>query len=310
MKALTSKIKELLGKKPNGSLGNLHHKLEGRFTFVLTKPDGTSRTVADFPNLITNGGLDRIGSGLTYLGYIHLGTGSTAPTFTDAALTSFLASSNTSASTLDQVSTCANSSPYYAQYTINKRFAAGIATGNLAEVGVSWSNTTGSLFSHALILDGGGNPTTITKLADEVLDVLYTLRIYISLADVSATVNGYATVIRAAYATTVYTGSIGWSYSFSAVAIHFFTTQTLGAITSAPSGTTASIETCTFNAYVDGTYTRTGQVYAGLNNGNANLGSLLFKAGFGTYQVSFTPVIPKDNTKILTIAWSISWGRV
>jgi hypothetical protein len=321
MKTLVSRIKDFLLTKLVKSVrpvGHIHQKLEGRFTFVLTKPDGTSRTVADFSNLITDGGLDRIGSGSPYLDYIHLGTGSTSPTFADTALTTFLASSSTAAPTLDNVSTTAVSSPYYVQYTMNKRFAAGIATGNLTEVGVSWSSTTGSLFSHALILDGGGNPTTITKLADEVLDVLYTFRVYAPLADVSATVGGYSTVLRAAQVTTANVYPLnGWhAQSFGVTSNGYtglgtYSTQTLGAITSYPSGT-ASSSTSSLDTYVNGTYTRTGTFSCGLTEGNSagGIGSIGFKAGFGTFQCSFTPVIPKDSTKVLTITWSISWGRV
>lgn len=309
MKTLVLNIKELLNKKRKNDLGNLHYKLEGRFTFVLTKPDGTSRTVADFPNLITNGGLDRIGSGNGFLNYIHLGTGSTTPTFTDTALTTFLASSTDAAPTLNDVSTCANSSPYYAQYTINKRFAAGIATGNLTEVGVSWSASTGSLFSHALILDDGGNPTTITKLADEVLDVLYTLRVYAPLVDVSATVNGYSTVIRASSVT--YTQN--WSASvFSLSGGRAFSTQTLGSITQQPGGAFYGAQSIYFSAYVNGSYSRKVTLDFGLTHGNVpgGIGSLTLHAGFGDYQCSFTPVIPKDSTKVLTFTFIISFGRV
>lgn len=52
----------------------------------------------------------------------------------------------------------------------------GVAAGNLSEVGMGWGNS--NLWNRALIKDINGNPTTITILSDEYLDVVSEIRIY------------------------------------------------------------------------------------------------------------------------------------
>ena len=132
---------------------------------------GKKRLLADwFPNLITNIGLDRIATNADFMSYCHVGTNSTTPTINDTALRTFVGSTNTITTSTYTVN---STSPYYASFIRVYRFNAGIAIGNLSEVGIGWSATgTGSvLFSRALILDSYGNPTTITFLSDEYLDV-------------------------------------------------------------------------------------------------------------------------------------------
>ena len=147
----------------------------GWFKIEATRPDGTRRVLADwFPNLILNGGLDRMGANPDYLSWCQVGSGSTAPVAAQTALVNRIAGTSTQQ---NNVSGAQASAPYYGWYRRTYRFAQGVAAGNLSEVGVGWA-TSGSLFSRALILDGGGSPTTITVLSDEVLDVTYELRRY------------------------------------------------------------------------------------------------------------------------------------
>jgi len=308
------KLKELF--KPTAFAKVFRFLLEGRYTLVVTKPDGTSRVVADFPNLITNGGLDRIGdvstSNADIITHAQVGTGTTAPAFTDSSLTTFLAASNTPAPTLDNAQTVASTAPYYAQITLNKRFEAGVATGNLSEVGVGWSSGANTLFSHARILDSGGSPTSITILADEVLDVLYTLRVYAPDTDVTATISGYSVTSRAAYVTT---DSQWFARIFQSQTGAVYGTQTLGAVTgglSESNGVDGDIAHAFVGTYTAGTYTRQGETNFALTKGNiaGGIGSMLIHAGFGSFQVKFDPKIPKDDTKILTISWAVSWARI
>src|SRR5690606_8917143 len=113
------------------------------------------------------------------------------------ALGSRIASSNTVPSNTAGTTSAA---PYYTWMRKTFRFAAGVATGNLSEVGISWL-TTGALFSRALILDSGGLPTTITVLADEVVDVTYEFRIMAKTDDETGSVT--------------FTGSIGGTYDWT-----------------------------------------------------------------------------------------------
>lgn len=310
---LANFVKNKVCKHLTPAIASLRYTLEGRFAlFVSRVGDAASpKLVSEFLNLITDGGLDRIGSGTGYLSFIHVGTGNTSPTFTDTTLTNFRAASSANSPIAPATATCANSAPYYAEYQMTKRFAAGEATGNLAEVGVAWSAGANSLFSHALILDTGGNPTTISLANDEILDVQYTLRVNITSADVSATVNGYATVLRVSEATN----TNAWkAYSFIVSQGSAFSTQTLGAVTGKPAGSsyTQAEGTTVFDAYVSGTYSRSGSSTFGLDYGNApgGIGSVILPVGFGIWQMNFDPVISKDNTKLLVLNWTTSWARV
>lgn len=315
MKKLTdfakNKICKLLAPRL-ASLSPMLYTLEGRFSLFVSKVGDLSspRLVADFPNLITNGGLDRIGSGDSFLNFIQVGTGNTLPTVTDTSMTNFRAATSTTTPTAPDTSICANSAPYYTEYQMSKRFAAGEATGNLAEVGVAWGAGANTLFSHALILDTGGNPTTISLANDEILDVQYTLRVNAPTVDVTATVNGYTTTTRAARVTDTNTWKAhGFSLWWGSV----FSTQTLGDVTSMPSGQSYSQVTggTVFDTYVSGTYSRTGSSTFHLDYGNApgGIGSAFLIVGFGAWQLSFDPVIPKDNTKQLVLNWTTSWTR-
>jgi len=292
----------------------LHTNLEGRYTLTKIKPDGSSSIVAEFPNLITNIGLDRMGTDGDFLNYIYLGTGSATPSFTDTAMNVFRAASSTS-STGSDVFTAASTSPYYGQITKVMRFAAGVATGNLTEVGVGWSNTgaSNSIFSRALILDNGGNPTSISLLADEILDVTYTLRWYVPLTDVDTTVSGYVTKIRAAYATGP-DNNLNWSFnSFGTIGTLFLgNSDVLGTILTSPTGQSAINKTVSLDTYIPSSYSRTFTITIQLNDGNIvdGIGSAVIKHGLGTYQVSFTPKILKDGTKSLSLTFTSSWGRL
>src|SRR5690606_4774599 len=69
------------------------------------------------------------------------------------------------------------------EITVSHQFGQGQAAGNLSEIGIQHTSTSGPLWSRALILDGQGNPTTITVLPDDFLTCYYTLRIMIPKED-------------------------------------------------------------------------------------------------------------------------------
>src|SRR5574337_29456 len=173
---------------------SLDFKLKARYKMEAHKVDSdgniiSTRVAADwFDNLITNIGLEGIGAHTTGYNclYCVVGTGNTTPTFADTNLAAYKAVSNTANpqslwTAVGQTTT----SPYYVILTNKQRFNAGTATGNLSEVGMTTQATssttaaTDKLFSRALILDASGNPTTITILPDEILDVTYQIYLYL-----------------------------------------------------------------------------------------------------------------------------------
>lgn len=299
-------------------LQSIQIPLAGFYSLKAIRPDGSERVLADwFENLILDAGLNRMGTG-TFLDYAQVGTGSTAPAITDTALVARVGSSNT----INTSSTgAASSSPYYGYNRKTFRFAAGTATGNLSEVGVGWAST-GSLFSRALIKDAFGDPTTITVLADEVLDVTYELRSYAPLTDSApAVVNisgtNYTFVIRSAYATSVEawapenqavghaSDSVG---NFGQVVYN----GSIGSITSSPSGSSSNRTTVSNSAYANNSYQRDMTAVWDLNQGNVAGGitALHFYTTLGAFQMSVSPGIPKDLSKVLTMNFRVSWTRV
>ena len=284
----------------------------GWFKIEAIRPDGARRVLADwFPNLILNGGRNRMGANSDYLYWCQVGSGSTAPVAAQTALVNRIAGTNTHR---NEANGAQASAPYYGWYRRTYRFAQGVAAGNLSEVGVGWA-TSGSLFSRALILDGGGSPTTITVLSDEVLDVTYELRRYPGTVDLTGTVvlDGvtHNWVSRAAAVTDQYSWAAAGAMALDQAAAY---NGNIGAVTALnPSGTSGSLSVTPL-AYSSGSYTRAATVSAGLNQSNLSGGirSILIRSaatGIGGYQIQFDPAIPKDDTKVLTLTIRHTWAR-
>src|SRR5690554_2149556 len=110
----------------------MHYKVSGFYKLQVCRPDGSVRDSAEFPNLVTDAGLNRMGANSDYLNWCQVGTGSTAPTVSDTALAARVAGS----ATASESNGAQPSAPYYSWRIRTFTFAAGTATGNLAEVGV------------------------------------------------------------------------------------------------------------------------------------------------------------------------------
>lgn len=292
--------------------------LSGRYRVKVGSKARGERVVAEFDNLITDTGLDWFGAG-GYMTTCHVGTGSTAPLFTDVRMTTFKAQTS---SVLSSTGVAPTAPDYILAITRTWRFAEGVAAGNLSEIGIgkAWHATNPYLFSHALIVDGGGAPTTLVILADEYLDVEYTLNWGLprdSTGTVTLAGVDYTWTARAANALT-------WTYSAAALTGGFngiFGMSSwvgpIGPITGNPTGVNGSGTNGTKQTYVNGTFYNDFIMTFGLTTANlaGGIGSLLFRhcsdAGFGTYpvQIGFVPNIPKTASKVLTLTHRISWGR-
>src|SRR5690606_33479952 len=161
-------------------------KLGGRFRLVTSKDAECKQVVEDtgfFDNLITNTGMNRVGtvttnstSSLTSFtnlcGRFVVGSGSAVPQFTDTALQNPVAFA-TGNPVLDNESSSYDRGWF--EMTVRHQFGQGEAAGNLSEIGIQHTSASGPLWSRALILDGQGNPTTITVLPDDFLTCYYTL---------------------------------------------------------------------------------------------------------------------------------------
>lgn len=156
----------------------------GRFEFVVSGGQRGEVKLAEMNNNITDIGLDRLG--VAGIGeWCFVGAGNRPASDGDTSL-----ESNTSESNIAHAwNTFYEPGPPPRSAIIKTyRFAKGTATGTHSEVGIGWKETidnklTPRLWSRALIKDSNGDPLSITVLADEVLDVIYTLYMYLDLTD-------------------------------------------------------------------------------------------------------------------------------
>lgn len=293
-------------------------QLEGRFKFQVTRPDGTSRVISDWsPNLILDSGLNRIGSG-GFMTHCMVGGSSAAPSVGQTTLVTKYADSNTILS--DSVGLELSSNYCYIRRTY--RFAAGVAAGNLSEVGVGWSETL--CFSRALIVDMAGIPSTITVLSDEILDVTYEFRMYWPLIDGIATLMideiPYSIVSRASNVgdwhlamMALFVGSGSNSINSFYFGVNAYTggvPADLGGITVGPSMAGSGSGTLSYgSAYVNNSYERSYVGYFIPTPVVLPITAVKFTTVLGIYKLSIDPAIPKDNTNTFYVNVKCQWAR-
>lgn len=287
----------------------------GYFKFeAVNVSTGKRRLLLDwFKNRILDQGLNRLGTE-PFMDYCQVGSGSTAPADNNTGLQSLVA---TTTGVQSNTQGSAASAPYYGWFRRTYRFAAGVAAGNLSEVGVGWG-ASNQLFSRSLIRDAEGNPTTITILSDEFLDVTYEFRLYAPTSDSTFTLTiagvEYTFTMRAAAANSsawIPSGAINAgmnNVSFGGDAFQ----GPMGTDAQYPSGTSA-VGAASKAAYSNNSLQRTGVITFALNNGNLSggIGVVLFSTGgsMGVFQFGVTPKIPKTASTVLTLNYALSWAR-
>lgn len=311
---------------------------------VLNVNTGEERDLTGwFSNLITDVGLDRVGRADTRVSHCHIGTGTGVPSFSDTVLQAPVASTNTTSSRSIESGGSATPGNNWHQWSTTFQFAQSLE-GNFTELGISSrAHTSGTqvLWSRELIRDSQGNPTAITVLEDEILQVSYRLRMYYPLEDVTGQVNiagiDYDYIIRRALQEArdhwiaggpsgnraqFYTGTSTAYNRFPARAYSVDITDGSGQ----PSGSSSEYSNrseLVDNSYVPGSLERVGTIIWGLTDGNfvggirsiaystksSNYNNVELSDGWGAYQIQFDPPIPKDNTLIFEITVGISWAR-
>ena len=300
----------------------------GRFNLIVRKAQTNEivRETGWFDNLVLDQGLDAMAEG-GWFASCKVGTGNSSPVATQTQLDAYKALSINVQTQTQGVSSVA---PYYKWSRKTFRFKAGdFNNTNLSEVAIGLDNTRNGagIWNRALIKDGLGNPTVLTVLADEVLDVLCEIRVYQSQADINGHFNlldkngniiqEIAAVIRPSKITTAKT-TIGVglaamnAYSFNLLRAY---NGDIGGITSTPSGSEVftgnpSQQGLGYSPYVLGSHKLKFTAYYLLGDGNsAPTKSLFIQGVISDYQVSLTPAITKNATQTLNLSYSLSWGR-
>lgn len=193
-------------------------KLAGRFT-VSTIKDGEVTKSLEFPNLILNSGLNYVCQGNSLSSayqQVSVGSGTTPPDVGQTSLVNPIGSPT-------GLSPSPNTEVYdpvahTMTQTVRKRFPIGAVVGNVAEIAMGWGTSTipterVKTFSRALIVDGSGLPTVLPVLADEQLDISYTLVINMPWVEqtTSLTINGVPTTVSSILRTAAYYDTAaGW----------------------------------------------------------------------------------------------------
>lgn len=278
-------------------------------------------------NLITDQGLDALAQQSDVMTHYTVGTSSNVPLVTDTWVYQFVATTSTTVSNIKGVAgTGTGGDPYYGYRRQTKRFDFGTATGNLSELVVGWSATTGTAFMRELIRDGVGNPTTITVLSDEYLEVTYELRYYVPNGDFTGVCtidsDAYNYTMRAASCTSTvwWADSIGLLFTYNAAftSYHEAYTGSIGGITTVPSGNSGTgTQSISVNTYNPGDLYRDFTMTASSSQWNVSGGvirSLVMGCTGNRWQCEYSKVsdgtgIVKNSGITLTVGYRISWDR-
>ena len=310
-----------------GMQGFLRLQCRNKFSGKITQDTGW------FPNTILDAGRNVMATQVGWMDYCQIGTDGVFPlTLAQRQAETALGNHFAGTSTIVSGSTSngqAGAAPYYGWKRKTWRFAAGTFNGgiNLSEAGIGWGTTGSTLISRAPILDPILQlPTTVTPLADELLDVTYELRYYPPLVDVDSpqvTLDGvaYNTLTRAASVT-----GDRWSASIGSVIGQYSAYITdwtaydgnIGTILTGPNGVSAACDNANqYNsAYANNSYQMQVNCITGSTGWNLGSGirSIRLRTTAGDYQTQFNAAIggatiPKTSAYTMTMAWTISWAE-
>ncbi len=306
------------------------------FKLIVRKADTDEivRETPEFHNLVLNTGLAQMAVG-TWINRCCVGTGNSVPVPTQVSLDSFLASTTTEAAgTSNTGGIQVTTEPFYWFGRITWRFAVGVATGNISEIGLGWGNAT--LWNRALVKDTAGNPTTITVLADEYLDVISEVRVYPKTSTGSFNVVDKVGAVISAHTYKAVPKMFANNAGFYSGLVNYFAGYETGSAIFGI-GDTALVETPTTPiTALWATRTLTSNVYSGntltskmiISSSDANfpsgvhrtfataLGGLMCGAGSNLsigntcgYKWEVTPPIPKNAETVLTYSFTLAWGN-
>lgn len=310
--------------------------LSGQFRMVVSEDAAGERVKHDtgfFDNLITDVGMNRVGEVTTnslnsigsfssLCGRFVVGSGSATPAFTDTALVAPVAFASADP-VLDSESSSYTRGWY--EITVRHQFGQGQAAGNLSEIGIQHTSASGPLWSRALILDGAGNPTTITVLADDILTCYYTLRIMIPQEDAVFNIDvdydddGVVPTVVTARPLQADNSSpfSGWGLQTAGTSsgpayLRFYSGGLAAPTANVPLGSAQASQTNTFTVvpYVTDSHQRFVTRTNGSNEHNSQeLRTARLEALMGSWQVEFDPPLQKDNTQTMQLTFGYSWAR-
>lgn len=304
----------------------------GEFRCVVKRADGSVKLDTGYQkNLILDQGLDYFGSDDTTYSFNSacvVGTGNSIPKVTQTKLDNAVGYAISAEADDKKDYDVVRDGNLYKTSRQCKYSIKGLDNANITEVGLASSfssNTNYSLNTRALIKDSNGNPTTITVLSGEQLDIYYKVWRIFDLTDKTGTFNlldGVGGSVAYNYKTRP--AHVGTS-SFANLSLDAMgtinslslqlATGDLAAVTSAPTGGSSMSTANKLSPYVLGSYKRVVTLSFSISVANFAIRSMLVSLPFiGTWQVRFGSVandspITKTNTQTLSIPIEFSWAR-
>lgn len=342
---------------------NIPVKCSGRYTFKITdKKTGAEKTLpAKADNLLLisffREALSNRNQNQGFMSSIVVGSGTTPPVVTDTSLELFVAGTATQQGAPIPNIVNATVHPRYVTRAITKRFNGSVLAGApLTEVGVALTmhvsivpDASTPLASRALITDAEGNPTSITVLEDEYLDITYEMTTYALdgvtgtfSINIEGTVEDFGYEIRpiAMNNTTAWAQAANWSAGLTTLSARSFPSATTNARqptlasdvdtfedpASSVQPPELSLGGLFFTSYKqapvwdDSDFSATGILNLPLNNGNFSGGikSFLLNFGFqgppgncvlGVHRMILDRPIPKNANRIFEFPIKLSMAN-
>lgn len=307
--------------------------LVGEVRCVVTKEDGTVKIDTGFQkNLILNQGLDFYGggNGTDMFHRCLVGTGNSVPTPTQNRLDLPVGIAAGASFSVKYDYTPREDNLYLAEITYRYTFSS-IGNVNISEVGLASNGTTTAnayMCTRALIKDASGNPTVISVLNTEKLQVYYKLTAVYSTLDVSHQIQytgaDNVTVDCNAIVRLSLAGSNDSPYSIALLApfapsnSNLARGQTykggLGGLTWGPSDANSVAESVDIDTYVLGSYKSTFRYNYNLSDSNGSTRCVKVLTTIGCWQVEYKQVIngkpiTKTSKDTMVIPFEVSWGR-
>ncbi|VWX29561.1 conserved hypothetical protein [Moraxellaceae bacterium 17A] len=303
----------------------------GEFRVVVKRADGSVKLDTGYQkNLILNQGLDFFGggNGSDMMNYCVIGSGNSQPVYTQNKLdTAVSGVAGTDSSTKYDYDAALDGNLYKTNRERKYSFT-GLNNVNISEVGLAsnYSNTTTYyLCTRALIKDNNGNPTTITVLNGEQLEIYYKLWAVYDTTDKTGTLNlldgvggniAYNWTVRLARVTDAlsYKSRLGYALNYVPERWTTFNTGNLTDIKTSPSGAGENFYSNNLKPYVANSYKRVHEITLTVSQENKAIRSHTLSTSMGTYQIRFGSVandspITKTSTQTLTVPVEVSWGR-
>lgn len=307
--------------------------IHGEFRAVVKKHNGQIKSDTGFQkNLITDNGLDFFGRTPSggFASACAVGSGNSAPATTQTQLDSIVEVKPRVSSTQSKGFQDNPENLYIMSETTRFTFE-GLNNANISELGLVSSSSTKaaySLHTRALIKDSGGNPTTISILSGETLDIYYKVYKVVDVTDKTYVVNlgdgagndtPYNVVVRPALVGVTNQWENYWEVTGAASANIVPTwvyTGDLVSFKSEPSvgGDRNSDASTSISPYVTGSHKIKLNVSIPLKNFDLSIRTFYVKSGFFRFQARYgsvandTPIVKTSKDK-LNLAFEFSWGR-